>query len=399
MAAEARFRLPRAPVFGWSNFERTARHALPSVDTLAHRAFTTSGRAALYHALLLLELPPGSDVLVPTYHCPTIVAPVLCAGMRPRFFGINGSGVPDLASIELNDEAMPRALIAAHYFGLPQSMAPLRRWCDEHAIALIEDCAHSYFGQAGERRIGAWGDFATASVSKFFPVPEAGVLASASRALAPLALRRPGLRAQLKGLIDVVEFGTHYGSFGALNGALEPLLRWKSRKSPITQAEGTIDPSPEAEEMLVGCDMGRIAQAPLWVSSAIVRRLPRERIVAHRRANFSGFLERFRDAPGARPLFVALPDHAAPYVFPLWVDDARRADRVYHALRASAAPVFRWDHVWPTTPALPGDHGRLWNTHVLQLLCHQDLGDDDIERVARTIRHLLGASPQAPDRP
>ncbi|MBK9574239.1 MAG: DegT/DnrJ/EryC1/StrS family aminotransferase [Rhodoferax sp.] len=53
---------------------------------------------------------------------------------------------------------------------------------------MIEDCAHCFFGQAGERPIGAWGDFATASLTKFFPVPEGGLLASSSRPLPGLAL-------------------------------------------------------------------------------------------------------------------------------------------------------------------------------------------------------------------
>lgn len=384
--------LPRAPVFGWSSFAREGRAALSSVDKLPRRRYTTSGRAALYHALQQLGLPSGSVVLVPSYHCPTMVAPVLHAGMQPRFFGIGPDGLPDLARISLADGMRPSAMIAAHYFGLPRSMAAVRGWCDQHHVALIEDCAHSFFGRAGERPVGAWGDVATASISKFFPVPEAGVLASAFRDLAPLRLQRAATKAQLKGLVDITELGTRHRRFGGLNSLLAALFRWKNRNNPKTEPGTTVDPTPDADNMMRGCDMGRIKQSPLWVSLQIAKHLPRQRIVARRRANFAHFLTLFGRVPGARPLAAALPEDAAPYVFPLWVDDA---DRVYHALRGLSAPAFRWDHIWPGTPALAHDCGPLWSRHVLQLLCHQDLEPADIELVASTILQLLPAIPSS----
>ena len=138
---------------------------------------------------------------------------------------------------------------------------------------------------------------------------------------------------------------------------------------------------------MLGCDMGRIHQQPLWVSMGIVRALPRDRIVSHRRANFLRYLGHFQDVDSARPLVAHLPPDAVPYVFPLWVDDA---DRVYGSLRRAGAPVFRWDHIWPGTPRLPGDHGLLWSRHVLQMLCHQDLSFDDIDRVSAFTAGQLG---------
>ena len=179
---------PRAPVLGWASFSPHRGPVPAAIDQASVKAFTTSGRAALYQVLKQLGLPPGSVVLVPSYHCPTMVAPVLCAGLRPRFFAIDPDGLPLTSGIDTLADPQPRAMIAAHYFGLPQSMADLRAWCDRHKVTLIEDCAHSFFGQAGERPVGHWGDFATASVSKFFPVPEAGVIVAQRRQLRPLKL-------------------------------------------------------------------------------------------------------------------------------------------------------------------------------------------------------------------
>jgi len=88
-----------------------------------------------------------------------------------------------------------------------------------------------------------------------------------------------------------------------------------------------------------------------------------------------------------------LADDAVPYVFPLWVNDA---DRVYHSLRALALPVFRWDRIWPDTPTLADDVGPSWSQHVLQLLCHQDLGEADVARTALATLALLSSEGQPP---
>jgi perosamine synthetase len=381
-----RFLLPKAPVLGWSSFQGRRAVGFSSVDELPSRQFTTSGRAALFHALHQLGLTTGDTVLVPTYHCPTIVAPVICSGMQPRFFTIDRDGLPDVEAIDLTSGSRPRAIIAAHYFGLPRSMRRLRTWCDTNGIALIEDCAHSYFGQAGEEPVGGWGDLATASASKFFPVPEAGVLASRRRTVAPLALSGRSAREQAKGLVDVIELGARYGRFGAMNPALRALFRWKNRRR-ATPVFGTIDAAPDDEAtMLQGCDMDRIRLAPLAVSIQLVRHLSRQRIIDRRRANYARYLTLFQTPAGARPLFDSLPPGSAPYVFPLWVDDA---DRIYHTLRKLGAPAFRWDHVWPNTPRGDGDQGALWSRHVIQLLCHQDLDAAHIDQVAAAILGLL----------
>ena len=160
--------IPKGPVLGWSSFRLQESPGIPSVEDLPHIAFTTSGRAAIYQALLQMQLPAGSSILVPTYHCPTMVAAILLAGHQPAYSGVRNGGLPDIDRISADTGQHARAMIVSHYFGLGQSLHEVRQWCDARGIALIEDCAHCYFGQAGDRPIGAWGDYCTASLSKFF---------------------------------------------------------------------------------------------------------------------------------------------------------------------------------------------------------------------------------------
>lgn len=383
---------PKGPVLGWASFRRESAPNIPSVEDLAHTAFTTSGRSAIYQALLLLQLPPGSVVLVPTYHCPTMVAPVLLAGHQPRYFGIRADGLPDIARIDADTAGQARAMLVSHYFGLARSLQEVRQWCDAHGIALIEDCAHCYFGQAGERPVGAWGDYSTASLSKFFPVPEAGLLASAHHAFDLGHLQRQGAKAQVKGVVDVVETGTNHRRLGLLNTPLDLLFHLK-RKARVPAATGGPAASPETDdEFMRGSDMARIGLRPLLASRVIGRLLPRGHIIAQRARNFSRFAQLLAELPGGRPLFEQPAQAAAPYVFPFWADDA---DRVYHALRAEGVPVFRWDRLWPGTPRLQHDAGPAWSRHVLQLLCHQDLGTQDIDHAAQRVASALRTPPRA----
>jgi len=381
--------LPKGPVLGWSSFLHESTPGIPSVENLRHIVFTTSGRSAIYQALLQLRLPPGSFVMVPTYHCPTMVAPILLAGHRPAYFGIQANGLPDVQRIALDLAADARAMIVSHYFGLAQSLHEVRQWCDRHDVALIEDCAHCYFGEAGERPIGSWGDFCTASLSKFFPVPEAGLLGSATRAISQLPLQRQGLKAQVKGWVDVLETAAKYRRLRGLNRIFGTIfsLKRKVRETDVAREKGIPNP---AREMLESCDMARISRRPLAASMMLRNLLPRGRIIAQRQRNFGIFAQLLVDLQGARAL-VSLPSKpVAPYVFPLWVDDA---DRVYHALRDEGLPVFRWDQIWPGTPLLAHDVGADWSRHVLQLLCHQDLDESDIRRSAACLIALLHVSP------
>jgi perosamine synthetase len=412
-AATACAPLPRAPVLDWSSFAAHPAAASPSVEQLPSLVCTTSGRAAIYQALQQLGLAPGSRVLVPTYHCPTMIAPVLLAGLRPAYFALRSDGLPDLDALErrvfgpddsratdAERDAPVGAIIVAHYFGLPRSLAAVREWCDGRGIALLEDCAHCHFGQAGERPVGAWGDYATSSLSKFLPVPEAGLLGSAHRPIVPFQLQRPSALQQLKGFIDVLEFAARHGRLAGLRPLLATVFALKNQRIKRRLQAGHEaphqQPASTAAEMLRDCDMDRIDRAPLWVSTRLKRLLPRAPIVARRRENYTLYGIAFGDAAGARPLFAVLPDAAAPYVFPLWVDDA---ERVYRTLLAQQLPVFRWDRIWPGTPQLAGDAGPQWSRHVLQLLCHQDLSAADIGRTVAATLAALRPDASATPRP
>jgi perosamine synthetase len=379
--------MPRLPVFGWAALRGRRAPSTPTLLDLPTRHFTTSGRASILLALEALGIGEGDRVWLPTYHCPTMIAPAAALGAQLNFYPIDDRGSPQLAWLRAQDLTRTRAILVAHYFGLPQPLAAMRAWCDEHRIALIEDCAHALFGRSGERPVGAWGDMAIGSLTKFLPVPDGGCLVVNNGASAPRLAACPP-KAQLKAGIDVLEDGARHQRLAGFNAAITwPLAMLRGRRAPLSTPAPSDDAAVDQETF--GLDVGlahRALSAPSrWVTSC----LPRERIVQRRRRHYERLAQALAGHAGLRPLLPHLPPDCAPYVFPLWVD---QPDPGYAELRRLRMPVFRWDRPWPHMPAFAGDHGPPWAHHVLQIGCHQDLGDADIGLLVRTLVDLYGVA-------
>ena len=384
--------IPRLPVFGWQALQGGTTD-VPCMLTLPRLRFTTSGRASILLALEALGVGPGQGVLLPTYHCPTMVAPVAHLGATPVFYPIDAHGAPRLDWLSQQDLHGVRVLLAPHYFGLPQPMRHLRQWCDDRGLALIEDCAHALFGQAGERPVGAWGDVAIGSLTKFLPMPEGGCLVMNRQALLP---RLSAVRTitQMKAAVDVLEVGASQGKLRGLNtlvsGGLNALRSFRGGSKPSAVEPEALHSGADAAgaELLIDADLAHrgLARPCQWLAEV----LPRGRVVEQRRRNYERLLHGLSGHTGLRPLVPELPPGCVPYVFPLWVDTP---DPGYAELRQLGMPVFRWDRLWPGMPAIPNDHGRLWSHHVIQLACHQDLSADHLDGFMEQLIRLYRRSP------
>jgi len=387
--------VPRLPVFGWQAWQGAHAADTPCMLDLPNCHLTTSGRASIALALQVLGVHADEPVLLPMYHCPTMVAPAAALGAQPFFYPVDDHGTPDLAWLSAQDLRGTRVMLAAHFFGLPQPMARIRAWCDERGIALIEDCAHALFGASDGRPIGSWGDVAIGSLTKFMPVPEGGCLVLNRGQQAP-RLSRCGTRTQAKVLLDIIEEGARHGRLGTVGRALmAPLdaLRAIRKRAPARAADTS---NADAMAADFGIDMALATRHLSWGSHALALRLPRNRIVEQRRRNHALLTQGLLGIEGVTTLLPDLPPGSAPYVLPLWV---RQPDPGYQALRAEHIPVFRWDRLWPTVPDLPKDTGKNWSHHVIQLACHQDLLPHDIDRMLCAVRrHLASSDPTLPFR-
>jgi dTDP-4-amino-4,6-dideoxygalactose transaminase len=384
-------RVPLRPVLASSELGiGRSKGVYPSVLQAGEAALVTSGRVAVALALRELRLPAESEVLIPAYHCSSMVEPVVWAGAKPVFFRVASDGGVDLEDVRRRVNGRTRALLAAHYFGFPQEMLAIREFCDRNGISLIEDCAHAFYGSVAGRPLGSYGDYACASPWKFFPAYDGGCLVSARRPVSHITIRTAGWRYELKSAINALEQAFEYGRMpvaGVLLGAplraKDSFLRWLKQQRPHPPAE--IGPS--------ALDGGFVFE-PAWIdkkmsltSRSIIRIADGDHIAIRRRENYLRLLQGLADLPGARPFHRDLPDGVVPHVFPLFVDDPVP---VFAELRRQSVPMLRFgewlwagvdESVCPTSIAL--------SRHLAQFPCHQGLKTTEVDWLVATIRATL----------
>lgn len=390
--------VPALPLASWQMFSDGAAATPDTVLGAEHTCFTTSGRAAIALGLELLGVGPGHKVLVPTYHCPTMIAPIVKLGGTPLFYPLTASGAPDLEYIQQHDEHPVTAMLVPHYFGLPQPMKRIRAFCDEHRIALIEDCAHAFFGRADGSPIGAWGDIAIASITKFFPAPDGGVLRTnklPANASMPQLARRT-LNDNIKAAIDMVELASRYRRLMGLSTPLNALFATKRKLRSLRHGNGQpaeTSRSGDASTMQIApvqmqaFDLDLAHKQPCWISTVLARTVNPSRIAERRRANYLQLARTLSGRTGFAPLRPDLPEDAVPYVFPLCVQNP---DDKHRELRRRGIPVFRWNLIWPGTPSIEGDTGLVWSSQIFQLPCHQDLSPEDLDTIQRNVLDVCG---------
>jgi len=367
--------------------EKTRYHSL---SDLPH-VLTSAGRAAIALALEHAGIGQGDEVLVPAYHCESMIAPVEYVGATPVFYRVEDDTLVDLAHLESNISPNTRAVLATHYFGFPQRVKALREICDRHGMVLIEDCAHAFLGSAAGQPIGCLGDYAIGSAMKFFPLFDGGLLASTKRDLTTLKLFRPSLASEIKGLVSVIEYAMRYGRLRLISLPLKIAIKLKDviwgivKKTTGGTLSGNYTP-PSSE--------GGYALDPRWiharmsrVSEFILAYSRIDRIYDGRRTNYLRILEALAGIPGIKPLFFELPEGTVPMVVPMVVQDP---NVVFPMLKNAGVPIWRFgEYLYPQINEDLCKNSIFLSRHVFQFPCHPDLTDKEIDWMVDTIKLRL----------
>jgi perosamine synthetase len=137
-----------------------------------------NGTSALTSMFFALDLPPGSEILVPSY---TFWA--TCMAMRffqlvPVFVDIDPkTACFDLADARSKLTARTRAICPMHSWGLPCEMDHIEVFAKEKGLVLLEDAAHAHGASMQGRMMGTWGAMGIYSfqASKVLPTVEGGM--------------------------------------------------------------------------------------------------------------------------------------------------------------------------------------------------------------------------------
>jgi dTDP-4-amino-4,6-dideoxygalactose transaminase len=131
-----------------------------------------NGTSALTSMLFALELPAGSEVLVPNYSTWFPVVPMRFFDMVPVFTDVH----PRTMNIDVEDckrrlTSKTRAIMPVHWFGVPCDMDDISAFAEEHGLDVVEDASHAHGARVNGQLIGTWGRMAGFSLQATKPLP------------------------------------------------------------------------------------------------------------------------------------------------------------------------------------------------------------------------------------
>lgn len=181
---------------------------------------TTSGSTALDMALLMCDLKPGDEVILPSYTFSSTANSAVLAGAKLVFVDIRPDTMNiDEKKIESAVTDKTRVIIAMHYAGVSCEMDTIMDIARRYNLKVVEDAAQGVMSTYKGRYLGTIGDFGCYSFheTKNYSMGEGGAVVINNSAYNEKAeiLREKGTNRSnfLRGQVDKytwVDFGDSY---------------------------------------------------------------------------------------------------------------------------------------------------------------------------------------------
>ncbi len=156
----------------------------------AHGVMTNSAASANLIALKALALSgasdrvyPRSEIITPVTAPASTVWPLLHAGLKPVFAGVNPLTLTlDPSAAEQALSPVCRGIMVTAPFGNPCDLSEMSALCEAFSLALIGDCGSARDARFGDRPLGAFGRVATFDLE--LPGIGGGIAVTGDKALA-----------------------------------------------------------------------------------------------------------------------------------------------------------------------------------------------------------------------
>lgn len=136
-----------------------------------------NGTDAIEIALEALELPNGSEVLVPANSFIATSEAVTRSGHKVVFCDCNPNDYTiSVEDIEKRITTFTKAIIVVHLYGHPCDMDAILHLAKQYSLKVIEDCAQAHGAEYKHKRVGGIGDVGTFS---FYPGKNLGAYGDA----------------------------------------------------------------------------------------------------------------------------------------------------------------------------------------------------------------------------
>jgi len=317
-----------------------------------HAIAANNGTTALHLALVALDLKPGDEVIIPTVTYIATANAVRYCGATPVLVDVHADTMNiDPADIERKISPKTRGIIPVHLYGHPADMVAVNRIADKHRLWVVEDAAEAHGAMVNGKKVGTLGTCATFSFfgNKIITTGEGGMITTDDDELAAkLRLYRgQGMDPKRRYWFLVVGYNYRMTNIQAAIG--------------LAQMEG-IETALADRERLAGWYDAALSD----LTEKIVLPVP---------------------APWAKQVYWM-------YNIFLREGDETRRDRVMRDLDdmgIETRPVFYPMHVLPPyKEASSYPVADLWSQRGINLPTHQDLTQGDVERIAGSLREILG---------
>ncbi|MCW3124238.1 MAG: Glutamine--scyllo-inositol transaminase [Flavipsychrobacter sp.] len=151
----------------------------------------SNGLDAIILALKALDLPAGSEVIVPANTYIATVLAVIACNLTPVMVDpdINTYNI-DPAKIEQAITPKTKVLLVVHLYGKMCDMDPIMQLKQKHGLYLIEDCAQAHGATYKGKLAGTFGEFGAFS---FYPTKNLGALGDAGGVICNTEAHRDSL--------------------------------------------------------------------------------------------------------------------------------------------------------------------------------------------------------------
>jgi hypothetical protein len=228
-------RFPVQPILDLSLIKLRVKKPTES-SFVNHSNFFVNARTALAQALISAGVNENTSVLIPAYHCGSMVEPALWLNTEVLLYQVTSDLTPHEPHLEklVNTAQKPvRALLLPHYFGFPQQIDHWVSFCQKHQLILIEDCAHAFFGTYQTQPIGSKGEYAIASARKFLGCADGGVLIrkTANRVN---QYHSPNISAQIKSALTLLMQSAGAGGLGRFGKIINKVDQWRTKQQAVS---------------------------------------------------------------------------------------------------------------------------------------------------------------------
>lgn len=127
----------------------------------------SNGSVALDLAVLSLNIPQGSEVIMPAFTIISCAAAIVRAGLTPVLVDADPlTWNIDVSKIEEKITSKTKAIMVVHIYGLPSDMNPILAIAQKHGLKIIEDAAEMHGQMYSGKPCGSFGEVSTFS---FYP--------------------------------------------------------------------------------------------------------------------------------------------------------------------------------------------------------------------------------------